>query len=71
MDGSQSTRARALLLLGVAGAGRALGAGQDAARGEDDDVTVSELLLELTGQAKRKDPSLARLILCGEVRVEG
>ena len=51
VDGSESARTGALLLLGVAGAGRALGAGQDAARGEDQDVAVGELLLELTGQA--------------------
>ena len=51
MDGSQSSRAGALLLLGVAGAGGALGAGQDAARSQDQDVAVGELLLELTGKA--------------------
>jgi hypothetical protein len=51
VDGSQSARTGALLLLGVAGAGRALGAGEDAARGQDEDVAVRELLLELTGQA--------------------
>lgn len=51
VDSSQSTRARALLGLGVARAGGALGAGQDAARGEDQDMAVGELLLELTGQA--------------------
>lgn len=53
VDGGQSTRTGALLGLGVAGAGRALGAGQDAARGQDQDVAVGELLLELTGQAGR------------------
>jgi hypothetical protein len=51
VDGSQSPRAGALLLLGVARAGRSLGAGQDAARGEDQDMVVGELLLELTGKA--------------------
>lgn len=51
VDSRQSARTGALLLLGVAGAGRALGAGQDAARGEDQDMAVGELLLELTGQA--------------------
>lgn len=51
VDGGQSAGAGALLLLGVARAGGALGAGQDAARGEDQDVAVGELLLELTGQA--------------------
>lgn len=51
MDGRQGAGAGALLLLGVAGAGRALGAGEDAARGQDQDVAVRELLLELTGEA--------------------
>ena len=51
VDSSQSAGAGTLLLLGVARAGRALGAGQDAARGEDQDMAVGELLLELTGQA--------------------
>ena len=51
VDGSEGSRTGALLLLVVAGAGRTLGAGQDAARGQDQDVAVRELLLELTGQA--------------------
>lgn len=51
VDSSQSAGTRALLLLGVAGAGRALGAGKDAARSQDEDVAVGELLLQLTGQA--------------------
>ena len=50
MDGSQSSRAGALLLLGVARAGGALGAGEDLALGDDQDVAVGELLLQLTGQ---------------------
>lgn len=54
VDGRQSAAAGALLLLGVAGAGGALGAGQDAARGEDQDVAVRELLLELAGEAGAK-----------------
>lgn len=54
VDGGQGAAAGALLLLGVAGAGGALGAGQDAARGEDQDVAVRELLLELTGEAGAK-----------------
>lgn len=53
VDSSQCAGARALLLLGVARAGRSLGAGQDAARGEDQHMAVRELLLELTGQAVR------------------
>lgn len=51
VDGSEGSRTGSLLLLGVAGAGRSLGAGEDAARGEDQDMAVGELLLELTGQA--------------------
>ena len=50
VDSSESAGTRTLLLLGVAAAGRALGAGQDAARGEDQDMAVGELLLELTGE---------------------
>lgn len=51
VDGGQCAGAGALLLLGVARAGGSLGAGQDAARGEDQDVAVRELLLQLTGEA--------------------
>jgi hypothetical protein len=51
VDSSESAGTGALLLLGVAAAGRTLGAGQDAARGEDQDMAVGELLLELTGEA--------------------
>lgn len=51
MDGGQSAGTGTLLLLGVAGAGRALGAGEDTARSQDEDVAVGELLLQLTGQA--------------------
>jgi len=50
VDGSEGSRTGSLLLLGVAAAGRSLGAGQDAARSEDQDVAVRELLLELTGE---------------------
>ena len=53
VDGSQSARTGALLLLGVARAGGTLGAGQNAARSEDQDVAVGELLLELTGEAEK------------------
>ena len=43
-------------LLGLAGAGPvgALGAGQDAAGSNDQDVAVGELLLELTGETARR-----------------
>lgn len=51
VDSGQGTRARALLSGGVARAGGALGAGENAARGEDQDVAVRELLLELAGEA--------------------
>lgn len=51
VDGGQGAGTGALLLLGVAGASRSLGARQNTARGEDQDVAVRELLLELTGQA--------------------
>jgi hypothetical protein len=51
VDSSQSARTRALLGLAGARAVAALGAGQDAAGSDDEDVAVRELLLELTGQA--------------------
>ena len=51
MDGGQSSRTGALLLKSVARAGGSLGAGEDAARGQDQDVAVRELLLELTGES--------------------
>lgn len=50
VDSSESPRTGALLRLGVAGAAGALGAGQDTARSEDQDVAVRELLLKLTGE---------------------
>ena len=50
VDGGQGSRARALLGLRGARAVRALGAGQDTARGQDEDVAVRELLFELTGE---------------------
>jgi len=46
----EGARAGTLLLQGVAGAGRALGAGKNAARGQDKDMAVRELLLQLAGQ---------------------
>lgn len=58
VHGSQGARARALLREGVARARRALWAGQDAARSDDDDVAVRELLLELAGEA------VLKLVLC-------
>ena len=51
MDSGESARAGALLGLGVAAAGGALGAGQDAAGSDEEDLTVGELLLKLAGEA--------------------
>jgi hypothetical protein len=51
VHGREGARAGALLLLGVARAGAALGGREDAARGEEQDVAVRELLLQLTGEA--------------------
>ena len=51
VNGGQSAGTGALLLLGGAAAVGALGAGENAARGQDQDVAVGELLLELAGQA--------------------
>lgn len=51
VNSSQGAGTRALLLLGVARAGRSLGAGQDASGSEEQDMAVRELLLELAGQA--------------------
>lgn len=50
MDGGEGSGSWALLLLQVAGAVGALWARKDAAGGNDEDVAVRELLLELTGQ---------------------
>lgn len=54
MDSSQCARTWALLGLRCSAAVAALWARQDTAGGNDDDVTVGEFLLELTGQAGRK-----------------
>lgn len=51
VDSSQSTGTRTLLSEGVARADGALGAGEDTARSNDDNVAVGELLLELTSQS--------------------
>lgn len=60
VDGGQCAGAGTLLLLGVARAGGSLGAGQDAARGQDQDVAVGELLLQLTGEAVKDGMSVTR-----------
>jgi len=62
VDSGQGSAARALLSLRGAGSVGALGARQDAAGCEDQDVAVGELLLELTGQA------LLDLVEAGEER---
>lgn len=51
VDGRQGSGTGSLLGLGGARAVGALGTGEDAARGEDQDVAVGELLLELTSEA--------------------
>ena len=51
MDGCEGARAWTLLGLRCAAAVAAFGARQDAARGDDQDVAVGELLLELAGEA--------------------
>lgn len=50
MDSGESPRARALLSLVGARAVGTLGTGEDAAGSDQEDVTVGELLLELTGE---------------------
>ena len=61
MDGRQGARPRALLLQVVARAARALGPGQDAARGDKQDMAVRELLLELARQAGKVSRAVATL----------
>jgi hypothetical protein len=51
MNGSESARARTLLGQSAAGASGTLGTGQNATGSNDDDMTVGELLLQLTGEA--------------------
>ena len=51
VDRGEGARAWSLLCLRCAAAVAALGAGQDAARGDDQHVAVGELLLELAGEA--------------------
>lgn len=62
VNSSQSAGTRTLLGKGVARADGALGAGEDTARGNDDNVAVGEFLLELTGQSVKK---YQRLLFCG------
>ena len=52
VDGGEGARAGALLLLGVARAGRAFGAREDAALGEEEDVTVREFFLKFAGETR-------------------
>ena len=59
VDSSECSGTGSLLSLRCTGAVGALWAGKNAARGEDEDVTVGELLLELTGEtACALDPIL-------------
>ena len=51
VDGGECSGTGALLRERCARAVGALGAGKNAARGEDQDVAVGELLLELTGES--------------------
>lgn len=55
MDSSERPGTWALLGLGGARAVRALGAGQDAAGCDDQDVAVGEFLLEFAGEAEELD----------------
>lgn len=52
VDSSECSRTWSLLLLQVAGAVGALWSWEDTARGDDEDVTIGELLLEFAGQAE-------------------
>lgn len=51
VDGGECAGSWTLLSLRCAAAVAALGAGENAARGDDEDVAVGELLLELAGEA--------------------
>ena len=53
MDGGQGAAARPLLRLGVARAVGALGPGEDAALGEEEDLAIRELLLKLSREARK------------------
>jgi hypothetical protein len=52
VDGDERSRARALLLLAVSAAVGALRARKDAAGGDDENMTVGELLLKLAGKTE-------------------
>lgn len=52
MHGGECTAAGTLLCLVGAAAVGALGAGENAAGGDEEDVAVGELFLELAGQAE-------------------
>jgi len=62
MDSGEGTRTWTLLSLRSAAAVGALWAWEDAARGNDEDVAIGELLLELTGQTE-KDGSVLVLLM--------
>lgn len=78
VDSGQSAGTRALLSLGGAGVDGALGAGQDTALSNEENVTVGELLLKLAGQTvgEKKKSMLVRLFQaptekknCGNLQV--
>lgn len=58
VDGGQCSGTGSLLGQRGSGAVAALGTGQDAAGGEDEDMTVGELLLEFTGETIDTDVSV-------------
>ena len=60
MHGGECAGSRALLGLRCAAAVAALRTRQDAARGDDQDVAVGELLLELAGEAAIRSLAAAR-----------
>lgn len=65
VDSSECSRTRALLSLGGARAVGALGAGEDTAGSDHEDMAVGELLLELACQAVQR---ISRASLCNEKR---
>ena len=68
MDSGEGSRLGALLCLRGARSVGALGAGQDAAGSDDQDVAVGELLLELTGEATESSVNAACRVKNGAYR---
>lgn len=71
VDGGQSAGTGALLGLGGARVDGALGAGQNAALSNEENVAVRELLLQLAGQTVACNISLDVLLLCWVSRLCG